>query len=231
MIANQLLLLLIVIVDLTHGFRLNPRHEGYDRTVAKVDAFVDKVLKSLHGFIDDNNLDPLHLPDKVKSFSKKVLFVRVHGEAKLYDGYLKGLSTLHRTDECTLKYQNKNVVFRMNLGIDDMSVSYKGHAKFMNLGPTIRMRGDIGSLSVDLEITQPMKPNANPSVTYLDITDMSHVSLKFTGLGPITFVLSLLTNAVVKLLHKVIANTIEGPIRKRLSKYLAKYKLPLRDLF
>ena len=41
-------------------------------------------------------MDPLILPVKSFEFSKKILLVEVRGSAKVYDGYLKGLSTLHR---------------------------------------------------------------------------------------------------------------------------------------
>merc|ERR1712235_137597 len=59
--------------------------------------FADSILKNLRVRILNKGLDPLILPVKSFEFSKKVLLVEVRGSAKVYDGYLKGLSTIHRT--------------------------------------------------------------------------------------------------------------------------------------
>ena len=44
----------------------------------------------------NKGLDPLILPVKAYEFSKQILLVEVRGSAKVYDGYLDGLSTIHR---------------------------------------------------------------------------------------------------------------------------------------
>ena len=41
-------------------------------------------------------MDPLKLPVKTFGFSKTILGVKVGGEAKVYDGFINGLSTIHR---------------------------------------------------------------------------------------------------------------------------------------
>merc|ERR1712033_109034 len=80
--------------------------------------------------------DPLILPVKSYEFSKKILLVEVRGSAKVYDGYLKGLSTLHRTGLADMNTNATHVTVRATIGVNDLAGSYKASAKFMNFGPS-----------------------------------------------------------------------------------------------
>ena len=55
-----------------------------------------QILKNLRVAIKNTGMDPLMLPIKAFEFSKKILGIEVRGSAKVYDGFLGGLSTIHR---------------------------------------------------------------------------------------------------------------------------------------
>merc|ERR1712198_172098 len=74
--------------------------------------FADSILKNLRVRILKDGLDPLILSVKSFEFSKKVLLVEIRGSAKVYDGYLKGLSTIHRTGLASMHQNDTHVTVR-----------------------------------------------------------------------------------------------------------------------
>ena len=55
-----------------------------------------QLLKNLKAKIVATGLDPLILPVKKFEFSKTIFGVKIEGEAKVFDGFINGLSTIHR---------------------------------------------------------------------------------------------------------------------------------------
>ncbi|KAG0727404.1 hypothetical protein GWK47_034711 [Chionoecetes opilio] len=65
--------------------------------------YMDLVMDNLQVLMLENGLDPVMLPNTSTGFSDTVLGVVWHGEAKLYDGWLRGLASIHRSDNAELK--------------------------------------------------------------------------------------------------------------------------------
>ena len=60
------------------------------------DAYVDALLANLRDYIASTpGLDPADLPEGEVSFSQEVGFITFHGSARVYDGFFRGLSTIH----------------------------------------------------------------------------------------------------------------------------------------
>ena len=55
-----------------------------------------QLLKNVKAKIVAKGLDPLILPVKKFEFSKTIFGVKIEGEAKVFDGFINGLSTIHR---------------------------------------------------------------------------------------------------------------------------------------
>ena len=53
------------------------------------DAFVDLILAGARKLIKDKGLDPADLPDAIAKFSKKILGIKVWGEAKVRNTFSK----------------------------------------------------------------------------------------------------------------------------------------------
>merc|ERR1712055_448216 len=113
--------------------------------------YADEILKNLRVKILNKGLDPLILPVKSYEFSKKILLVEVRGSAKVYDGYLKGLSTLHRTGLASMSTNATHVKVRCTIGVNDLVGSYKASAKFMNFGPSFAINLGVESIGVTLK--------------------------------------------------------------------------------
>merc|ERR1712126_751254 len=135
--------------------------------------YADEILKNLRVRIVNKGLDPLILPVKSFEFSKKILLVEVRGSAKVYDGYLKGLSSLHRTGLASMSTNETHVKVRATIGVNDLVGSYKAAAKFMNFGPQFTI--SIGMESVGVIRSRPAYPKGISSY---------FVELRRRGLGP-----------------------------------------------
>ena len=60
------------------------------------DAYVDALLANLRDYIASTpGLDPADLPEEEVSISQEVGFITFHGSARVYDGFFRGLSTIH----------------------------------------------------------------------------------------------------------------------------------------
>merc|ERR1712212_366206 len=132
-----------VIGDITDGIDV---HNG------NANEYADEILKNLRVRIINKGLDPLILPVKSFEFSKKVLLVEVRGSAKVYDGYLKGLSTIHRTGLADMTTNATHVRVRATIGVNDLCGSYKACAKFMNLGPSFGLNLAMESVGITFEV-------------------------------------------------------------------------------
>merc|ERR1712002_1383227 len=119
--------------------------------------YADEILKNLRVRIVNKGLDPLILPVKSFEFSKKILLVEVRGSAKVYDGYLKGLSSLHRTGLASMSTNETHVKVRATIGVNDLVGSYKAAAKFMNFGPQFNILLGMESVGVAFEVVQPIQ--------------------------------------------------------------------------
>ncbi|KAG8181133.1 hypothetical protein JTE90_000785 [Oedothorax gibbosus] len=93
---------------------------------SSANEYVDQILSNVQKYVRDNSLDPMQLPDYATNFSKEVAYITFNGEAKLYDGWLAGISTLHRTDECQLKTNRTTITVSAHLGLLDLRLAYKG---------------------------------------------------------------------------------------------------------
>merc|ERR1712241_1295591 len=99
------------------------------------DAYVDALLANLRDYIASTpGLDPADLPEGEVSFSQEVGFITFHGSARVYDGFFRGLSTIHRTGGTDLSIDGTKISLTANIGINDATAGYSAHAEFMGVG-------------------------------------------------------------------------------------------------
>ena len=68
--------------DNTPNYTLTPLNNS-SLTSPNSDAFTDLILAGARKLIKDQGLDPADLPDAIAKFSKKILGIKVWGEAKV----------------------------------------------------------------------------------------------------------------------------------------------------
>ncbi|XP_035215793.1 uncharacterized protein LOC118189317 isoform X2 [Stegodyphus dumicola] len=194
---------------------------------SNADEYIDQILLNVRNYIRDNNLDPMALPDYVSNFTKEVMFVTVTGEAKMYDGWLWGISSIHRTDECDFNSNRTFISVSAHLGLNDLRLSYKGHAKFMSWGPSIIVGGKVKKVAFYFEIEQMNKKRAKPNLKEFEIVEMSTIWVELSGLGPLTWIMKWLMTGITKLLEDFFVEKVTFYIREYMQNEFQKLSFPV----
>lgn len=90
--------------------------------------YVDNVLHTtLQNVIQNERVDPTHLPDYTFEYSDKTFIGKVHGKAEYSEGFLKGLSQVTRASECQGPFNNSvGTVINCTLSFNYLTTGYKG---------------------------------------------------------------------------------------------------------
>merc|ERR1711931_574944 len=177
--------------------------------------YADQILKNLRVKILNKGLDPLILPVKSYEFSKKILLVEVRGSAKVYDGYLKGLSTLHRTGLADMNTNATHVTVRATIGVNDLAGSYKASAKFMNFGPSFGINLNIPSVGITFEVVQATQKGSKPQLLSFAIVDLGEIKAEIDGnLAILDFFVNKFNNFVINLVKNFVVTALELPLKK-----------------
>merc|ERR1719334_2170298 len=185
--------------------------------------YADEILKNLRVKILNKGLDPLILPVKSYEFSKKILLVEGRGSAKVYDGYLKGLSTLHRTGLADMNTNATHVTVRATIGVNDLAGSYKASAKFMNFGPSFGINLNIPSVGITFEVVQATQKGSKPQLLSFAIVDLGEIKAEIDGNLAI---LDFFVNKFINLVKNFVVTALELPLKKLVQSVLDNTELP-----
>merc|ERR1719495_2716120 len=163
--------------------------------------------------------DPLKLPDATQGFEKKILGIRVHGEAKIYDGFLHGIQTIHRTGDAEMT---------QSADMSKLNGHYRMHAKFMNLGPSGEVSVQVSLVSVEIHVSVDLS-TGKPKTTleYFDIDYVGNIGINFDGLGPLDWIINPLGGWIINLVKDKIVDAVEGPLRKIIADKIQNVEIPI----
>ncbi|XP_022248961.1 uncharacterized protein LOC111087247 isoform X2 [Limulus polyphemus] len=194
-------------------------------SVGNANDYIDKVIENAKLAIG-SDIDPLPLPEHTVGFEKKILLITYTGEAKLFDGYISGLSSLHRTGDCTIAKAEDLVSIFADVGFNNIEASYKGEVKFMELGPTITVTAKVESIRIKMGIAASTT-DEDSALQSFELTEITGIEVKIGGLGLLNWIFNLLSNLVIKILKRSITTVIERQIRNAIASEIAKIKFPI----
>jgi len=190
--------------------------------------FLDHMLSTARPAIAQK--DPLTLPDARKGFEKKVLGIAVHGEAKIYDGFLAGIQSIHRTGDAEMEQSPDMTKLKISahMGMSNLHGHYRMHAKFMNIGPSGEISLKVSMVSCELKVNVDMssgKPKAQ--LEHFDINYVGKIDLHFDGLGPLDWLINPLGGWIINLVKHKIADAVEGPLKKIIQDKMQNVDIPI----
>merc|ERR1712228_96530 len=190
-------------------------------------AFLDHMISQARPTLSEK--DPLILPEARKGFEKMVLGIRVHGEAKIYDGFLAGIQTIHRTGDAEMTQPDMTkLLISAHMGMSNLHGHYRMHAKFMNLGPSGEISVKVSMVSCELRVSVDMssgKPKA--TLEHFDINYIGKVEIHFDGLGPLDWLINPLGGWIINLVKHKIADAVEGPLKKIIQSKMENVDIPI----
>jgi len=192
------------------------------------DAYVDALLANLRDYIASTpGLDPADLPEGEVSFSQEVGFITFHGSARVYDGFFRGLSTIHRTGGTDLSIDGTKISLTANIGINDATAGYSAHAEFMGVGVGASADIKISSVSVAFNADTDLGGDCKLNLKSFDITNIGNIDINIHGLGPLDWILGTVVGFIADLIRGFLDDILEGPIKDALANVLANIDIPL----
>lgn len=151
------------------------------------------------------------------------------GEAKLHDGFIKGLSTLHRSYHCSLSEDGGRLLVKADFGAGQLDFSYAGSVKFMNFGPTITVHGILSYIGVHIEFTVDSKSGKEGKLEKFILYDMRGMTVWITGLGPLNWAVNPIISGVKRIFERSVRNFMETKVEKHVSERIPNFQFPVED--
>lgn len=163
------------------------------------------------------------IPVKSVEVSKKIFLVNYTGEASIYDGFIFGMSTLHRDGDVVVD-KKKTTHLKVWLGAGELTMKCSGKVKLMGHGPSVTVEAIIKYVNMKMDLVP--NENANPKVVNFNIEDVKGTEVKVKGLGPLNFFLNKYIEIIGKMFRKLITHAVEARLKTFMAKKLKDYVIP-----
>jgi len=191
---------------------------------SNANEFVDQVLAAVKTEFGAS-LDPFHLPDTVAKFSKKIALITFHGDAKLTQGTITGLSHLARSGDSTIGTENEHFTAKLQLGDNNIHAHFNVRLDFMDLTTHLDLDADIAN--IDLKTTIGVDAAGKPMISSLDIDELKHVRIQVHGpVAPLDGVLDLLADAFIEVFNPLARTELSKVLKDIIGKEIANLHLP-----
>ncbi|XP_054709557.1 mite allergen Der p 7-like [Uloborus diversus] len=184
------------------------------------DEFIEKATNDSGGFID-----PLPLDNLGKSFEREVGFVKVKGEAKLYDGKIFGLSSLKRVGDAVAIDLEDFYIISTTLTFKKIHATYKGTVTVNNIGPQVTLDAKVGRSKVSMFLTAPAEGGKAELMSFT-IHEMKDIRVNIKGLGPMGWSASIISTLVLNAMEKQVAKAASVAVFEHFSKEIDKVPFP-----
>lgn len=185
MLVNFYLLLIFLVISIKES-----RGDSSFLNRAIDSIISEKVKKS-----DDNELDPIHIPDTGFEFRRRVAILEVHGVAKFTNITFSGLSGIHRSRDVQAETLDNKKIMTIFMGVENLKTEMEGILKFMGYGVRRSFNGLIPDLEAKLILNLDTDVD-DLKVSVFKIEKMS--SLKLTASGSFR-VVDAVTNQVLSI--------------------------------
>jgi hypothetical protein len=220
----------VVLREDSEGSRINTSDVSTTANITvcgtvNLNKIVDGLLDSLRTDIIEQGKDKISIPDIDETFKKKVGFFKVTGEFKGEDGWVKNLSTVHRTADVVASSYGNWISVSCGFGLGHLEVGYdKYHAKFIRIGPQGKINGIIGKNSILLNATVTLADHkCAMTLNELVLNQFGGLNLKVTGLGPMNWLFSKISTWILRHFKSEIKGKIESTLREEIVEKLSHF--------
>lgn len=146
------------------------------------------------------------------------------GEAKLFDGELKGLSSIHRSGNCVLKKETDGFTADVKLELDNLNFHFKAEVKLDKLHKDVLITGHTDM--IEIEANAHMNTDANKAdLKELKVLQLKKLHVDIHGLTVLDPILNAFTNVMIEVLNPVVKNLLEKEVKKVLADKIKDIKI------
>ncbi|KAF2887091.1 hypothetical protein ILUMI_19082 [Ignelater luminosus] len=120
------------------------------------------------------------MEDEGFEFEFRWFLITYTGKMKLENGWLQGLATLERVDDCTIEPSGKKMLLKLSLTFTDLLFNYEYTAKLMGIGP----KGGIDGSLRDAKFTITVSVDTETCEAQLEeykLNRQGKMGIRFTG--------------------------------------------------
>ncbi|KAI9554429.1 hypothetical protein GHT06_019701 [Daphnia sinensis] len=185
--------------------------EAYDmalipetKEVGNANAYLDEVLAELRQVLYQTpGIDPKTLPDAYTEISG--------GHAAIYNGWLIGLSSIHRSGDATLDYGGRYITFNGSAGYSNMQAGYKVQVEVWGTGVNAEAFALIRSLDFFFSFKIDILSGA-VTVNDFNIYNIGEIDIEINGLAPFDWAFEAIAELIIQTIKDDLAETISTVI-------------------
>ncbi|KAB0798026.1 hypothetical protein PPYR_09019 [Photinus pyralis] len=185
--------------------------------VAVINDYMDVFLVELNGFIAEQGMDSMKLDDVGGKFGWTIFT----GEMSLTNGIVKGLNSVARGGDVTLRYENTVLKASLPIKLENVNLNYNYAVKLMNLGPHGLLNGTVKGCRVLLQV----QIDLDTLLAKLDLyklETLGDISLKFQG-GILEWMVNLFVSVAIPLIKPVLNWAINTFTQGTVAGLIVKY--------
>ncbi|ODM92693.1 Sphingomyelin phosphodiesterase [Orchesella cincta] len=209
------------------GENLKPTEfETLAHVMADASNYMDQVLANLRDQLHINGFNSVALPDQEVGFKQTIGGVEWHGEAKLYNGSLKNMDTIHRTGAADITIlPDGDIVIAADAGVNYGELDYDMSVEFMDLGPHVAVKGKLSKVRVLIQLR--VTSSLNVTMEKFDIKDTGLLTVDIKGLGAIlNFLVEIIAVFLGNLIKGIVAWLLEGVIKDLINDIISGILFP-----
>jgi len=186
--------------------------------------FIDSVLTAVKAQFG-TQLDPFHLPDEeIFHFGKKIGPIDLGGSAKLSNGTLKGLSTLHRIGDSTIATEEGQFTAHLEISLEKLDFLYHAEVEFLSIiHPKFELLGTVGTLNINIALA--VDGDGKPILKEFHVQDLVDVVIHEHGLGEVDTLVDLFTNAFIQFFNPTVKSLLDSVLQPMIAGLLGDFKL------
>ncbi|GFG38917.1 hypothetical protein Cfor_05892 [Coptotermes formosanus] len=190
-----------------------------------LNKIVDEMLDILRVEIIQRGRDRITIPDVHETFKKKVGPVTVKGEFDCENGWVKNLSTVHRTADVVASSYDRWISVSCGFGLGDLELGYDNYAaRIMRLGTRGKISGTVAKNSILLNATVTWANHTcNITLDELSLNQFGGLDLSVTGLGLMNWLFSKIFTWVLQHFKSEVKDQIEYTLTEEIEKYLSNF--------
>jgi hypothetical protein len=175
---------------------------------------LDVAMALVRNQLQENNLDPFQLPEIQTTLQSGV-------KVKLFNGTIKGLSTIHRNGDVTLGYENGSLIVGAHAATQRMSGVFDWQLDFKLFAPRGKVSLDIEYLDVKIGMQQPANVQKKPRLEVMKVR-LGNIQARSSGTGSLDYLIEFAVNFVLNGFRGVILKAVEKPVTTIIQEQLDK---------
>lgn len=159
-----------------------------------------------------------------KNYRKQKLIQLYLGEAKLFDGELKGLKSLHRSGNCLLKKETDGFTADVKLELDNLDFHFKAEVKLDKLHKDVLITGHTDMIEVEANAHMNTETN-KADLKEFKVLQLKKLHVNIHGLSVLDPILNAFTNVMIEALNPVVKGLLEKEAKNILSEKIKNIKI------